>query len=114
MFGVVPTIMPEAFGLAALESAAAGKPVVASDIGGLREIVVRGETGLLVAPGDRHALAAALARLIANPHLRAQMGQAASRRARCFAAHAVVPAFEDAYQEAIGLLAQRNDTSDTH
>ena len=53
LFTVVPSILPEPFGLAALETAAAGKPIVAADIGGLRDIVVDGETGLLVPPGDR-------------------------------------------------------------
>jgi glycosyltransferase involved in cell wall biosynthesis len=109
LFAVVPTIMPEAFGLAALEAAAAGKAVVASDIGGLPEVVVHGETGLLAAPGDRGALRAALQRLIADPRARARMGEAAARRARAFTADAVVPEFEDAYTAAIELRSQRGD-----
>jgi glycosyltransferase involved in cell wall biosynthesis len=109
MFTVMPTIMAEAFGLAALESAAAGKAVVASNVGGLPEIVIHGETGLLVAPGDTGALRAALGRLIADARLRAQMGEAAARRARSFDAQAIVPAFEDAYHTAIDLHRRRND-----
>lgn len=101
LFAVVPSIWPEPFGLVALEAAAAGRPVVASDIGGLRDIVVDGETGLLAAPGDPGALRAALGRLIADAGLRQRMGAAAARRAGRFSADAVVPAFEDAYRVAI-------------
>ncbi len=101
LFAVVPSIWPEPFGLVALEAAAAGKPIVASDIGGLRDIVVDGETGSLVAPGDPGGLRAALVRLIADPGLRKRMGAAAAWRAESFSADAVVPAFEDAYRAAV-------------
>ena len=53
----------------------AGLPVVASDVGGVGEAVVDGETGLLVPAGDPAALAAALRRLLADPGLRERMGQ---------------------------------------
>jgi glycosyltransferase involved in cell wall biosynthesis len=98
---VVPSIWPEPFGLVALETAAAGKPIVASDIGGLRDTVLDGETGLLVTPGDRDALEAAMARLIADHALRERMGEAAVHRARSFSAAAAVPAFEAAYRTAV-------------
>lgn len=98
---VVPSIWPEPFGLVALEAAAAGRPVVASRIAGLEDIVVDGETGLLVAPGDPEALRTALARLIGDPGLRERMGVAARGRAESFSAAALVPAFEDAYRVAI-------------
>jgi glycosyltransferase involved in cell wall biosynthesis len=101
LFAIVPSIWPEPFGLVALETAAAGKPIVASDIGGLRDIVVDGETGLLVAPGDPGALRVALMQLIAEPGLRERLGAAAARRAESFSADAVVPAFEDAYRVAV-------------
>jgi glycosyltransferase involved in cell wall biosynthesis len=101
LFAVVPSIWPEPFGLVALEAAAAGKPVVAARIGGLPDIVVDGETGLLVAPADPEALRAALARLIDDPDLRERMGVAAGRRAESFSADAVVPVFEDAYRVAV-------------
>ena len=55
---VVPNV--EEFGIAAVEAQAAGRPVVGADGGGLRETVVPGRTGLLVAPDDRDALAGAL------------------------------------------------------
>jgi glycosyltransferase involved in cell wall biosynthesis len=101
LFGVVPTIMPEAFGLVALECAAAGKAVVASDVGGLREVVVHDETGLLCAPGDRSELRTALQRLIDDAPLRERLADGARRRAETFTSEAIVPLFELAYQTAL-------------
>lgn len=74
---VVPSTRPEPFGFVALEGAAAGLPVVASAHGGVTEIVRDGETGLLVAPGDAPALAAALAELAADPERARALGAAA-------------------------------------
>ncbi len=101
LFTVVPSILPETFGIVALETAATGKPVVASDIGGLSDVVVDGETGLLAPAGDSEALAAAMARLLADAELRGQMGEAARRRAADFSPDTVVPQFEQAYELAI-------------
>jgi glycosyltransferase involved in cell wall biosynthesis len=101
LFTVVPSVLPEAFGLAALETAAAGKPIVASDIGGLRDVVADGESGLLVAPGDREALRSAMQRLLADAGLRERMGQAGRARARSFGPETVVPRFEEAYEAAM-------------
>jgi glycosyltransferase involved in cell wall biosynthesis len=101
LFTVAPSVWPEPFGLVALETAAAGKPIVASDIGGLRDIVADGETGLLVPPGDSAALGAAMARLAADPDLRARMGAAAAQRAALFSPGVVIPQFEEAYRLAL-------------
>ncbi len=57
-------------------------PLIASRVGGLPEAVVDGETGLLVPPEDATALAAALARLAADPGLRRRLGAAGSARVR--------------------------------
>jgi glycosyltransferase involved in cell wall biosynthesis len=100
MFTVAPSVWPEPFGLVALETAAAGKPIVASDIGGLPDIVADGETGLLVPPGDRSALRAALQRLIGDPDLRSRMGEAGAHRTALFAPELVVPQFEECYGSA--------------
>ncbi len=64
----------EAFPLALLEAMAAGKPVVAADVGGVREAVVEGETGYLCEPGDVQRMAARIVSLLGNAELRAQMG----------------------------------------
>lgn len=78
---VVPSVWEEAFGLAALEPMAHGIPVVASRVGGLPEVVVHEETGLLVPPGDEDALAGALRRLLAEPETRRKFGENGRRRA---------------------------------
>lgn len=70
----------ESFGVVLAEAGATGIPAAASAVGGVTDVVVDGETGLLVLPGDPHALAAALARLAADPELRRSMGEAARRR----------------------------------
>jgi len=70
----------EAFPYSILEAMRAGLPVVASDAGGIREAVVGGETGLLAPVGNAAALREHLARLIADPVLRAGFGAAGRRR----------------------------------
>jgi glycosyltransferase involved in cell wall biosynthesis len=72
--------LQEGLGVAALEAMAAGRAVVASRTGGLAEVVVEGETGFLVPPGDAGALAVALARLAADAALRARLGAAGRAR----------------------------------
>ncbi|HEX4463050.1 MAG TPA: glycosyltransferase family 4 protein [Solirubrobacterales bacterium] len=106
LFTVVPSILPETFGLVALETAAAGKPIIASDIGGLSDVVVDGETGLLVPPANAVALAAAIKRLVDEPALRERLGVAAHGHAAEFSPGRVVPQFEQAYEVA---LAARRD-----
>jgi glycosyltransferase involved in cell wall biosynthesis len=95
---VVPSVWREPAGLVALEAMAMGKPVVATRVGGLQDIVLDDETGLLVEPGDELALGAALARLVADDDLRRRLGEAGRRRASAhFSAQVVVPQYEAAY-----------------
>ena len=80
-------VMPsryESFGLVAVEAMMHGRPVVASNVGGLAEVVTDGDTGLLVAVDDADGLAGAIARLIADPELAASV---ASRGHRHFTDH---------------------------
>ena len=60
-----------------LEAAAVGRPMVATDVPGCREIVVPGKTGILVPVDDAHALAAAIECLNSSPELRARYGASA-------------------------------------
>jgi glycosyltransferase involved in cell wall biosynthesis len=78
---VVPSYY-ETFGLAALEAMAYGKPVIATQAGGLAEVVEDGKTGLLVPPDDADALARAMIELLNNPTTRTEMGKAGYERAR--------------------------------
>lgn len=71
----------EGFGVACLEAMAHGRPVVAGAVGGLLDLVVSGETGILVQPANAPALRAALQRLLDDPALRRRMGAAGRRRA---------------------------------
>lgn len=71
----------ESFGLAALEAAACGRPVVASEVGGLPAIVKNGESGYLVPPNHSDVMAERLCELLADDVLRSRMGSAARTRA---------------------------------
>ena len=108
---VVPSLMHEAFGLVALEAMSAGRPVIASSIGGLPDIITDGKNGILVEPGDVEALRAALARVLADSALRSRLGAAAKRRAADFAADLIVPQVEQAYER---FLRHDRDPRPTH
>jgi glycosyltransferase involved in cell wall biosynthesis len=70
----------EGIPMSLMEAAACGRPLIATDVPGCREIVIQKETGLLVAPGDIEALADALHRMATDGALRASCGEAARRR----------------------------------
>jgi glycosyltransferase involved in cell wall biosynthesis len=72
----------EALPLVLLEAMAGGRPVVATNVGGVQDAVVDGETGRLVAPGDVEGFSAALVELAANPELARRFGEAGRRRQR--------------------------------
>jgi glycosyltransferase involved in cell wall biosynthesis len=81
-------VLPSAYeemGSVLTEAMASGLPVVASDVGGIPEVVRDGVTGLLVPPGDVDALAAALDRLAADPGLRTRLSAGARARAAGYA-----------------------------
>jgi glycosyltransferase involved in cell wall biosynthesis len=90
----------ESFGLTLAEAAACGRPVVATRSGGAEEIVVHGETGLLVPGGDSAALADAVMSLLADPDRANAMGAAGRRRAEtCFDIQMMVRKIEALYME---------------
>jgi glycosyltransferase involved in cell wall biosynthesis/O-antigen/teichoic acid export membrane protein len=74
---LVPSIWPESFGLSCLEAFAEGVPVIATDLGGIPDLVRPGVCGLLVPPGDAAALARAIAELLSDEPRRRELGRAA-------------------------------------
>ncbi len=89
----------ETFGLAALEAMACGVPVVSTDIGGLPELNIHGETGFLCPLGDVEAMTAASHQIIANDSLHKKMASAALDRAsQMFDIERIVPQYEAYYQ----------------
>jgi phosphatidylinositol alpha-mannosyltransferase len=79
-----PSIEGESFGIVLLEAMACGRPVVCSDIPGYHDVVRNDVEGLLVPPGDEHALAKALLRILADGALAIRLGGAGLRRAAEF------------------------------
>lgn len=116
----VPTsaALAEGFGLAALEAMAAGRPVVASRVGALPEVVEDRVTGKLVAPDDPEHLAAALQDLGGDPLRARRMGRAGCRRAQDrFRSEAMVDGILSVYREIVSAAALtpelRSGTSST-
>jgi glycosyltransferase involved in cell wall biosynthesis len=94
----------EALPMSILEAMALGRPVVATDVGGTREAVADGDTGIVVAPGDTAAAADALARLAADPGRAQAMGERGRARQReRFDGEAMV----DGYWRALAEVATR-------
>ena len=92
---VVPSIGFEAFGMVILEAMLHSKPVICSDFGGMKEIVVHGETGYVVPAGEAVALAEALQRLLNDRNLRLQMGNAGHHRLMdCFTAERMAEQYD--------------------
>ncbi len=114
MLGLVPSIWSEPFGIVAIEAMAAGRPVIASRIGGLTEIVLDGATGLLVPAGEHEALRDAMQRLIGDPDLRLRMGQAGRQRVSDFQASAVVPRIEQIYRQLLHTVARTHASTALH
>jgi glycosyltransferase involved in cell wall biosynthesis len=72
--------LEEAFGLVFIEAGAHGKPTVATEVGGIPDIIINNETGILVPPGDSTTLAMAINKMLENPEWTAQLGKNARER----------------------------------
>ena len=94
----------DAFGLVLAEAGYSRRPVVATRVGGIPEVVVDGETGFLVPPDDVPALAAAIGRLAADPTLRGRLGAAGRARAEAnFSVQRMAAEFSDTYERLANL-----------
>lgn len=100
---VVPSTWGEPCPTVVLEAMASGTPVIASRVGGIPELITEDYDGLLVPPSDAEAIARAVQRLLTAADLGRLLGGAARQTARRFAASAIVPLVEGAYNEAIAL-----------
>ena len=100
---LLPSVQ-ESFGLAALEAMACEVPVIASDVGGLPEIVRQGVTGYTCAPDDLPGMSRLAVELLGDTARRGAMGRAAAEMVRTeYCADRIVPLYERAYKRAIGL-----------
>jgi phosphatidylinositol alpha-mannosyltransferase len=96
------TTMGEAFGVVLLEAMASGKPVIASNLPGVRSVVSDGQDGLLVQPGDASALSQAMGRLLGDPQLRQHMGQQGRRKVEAqYAWPRIIPRLVEVYEQAL-------------
>ena len=94
---IAPSVWPEPCATVIMEAMRAGRPVVASRIGGSIDIVEDGRTGLLVPPASVPDLRDALAELISNPDRARRMGSEGHERVQLFQASCVVPSIERVY-----------------
>jgi glycosyltransferase involved in cell wall biosynthesis len=99
--GIVPSMWPEPFGIVIIEAMSSGRPVIASRVGGIPDIIRDGEVGLLVSPGDPVELRQAIERVLSDPVLREKMGREAKQQAAAYQADAVVGYIEKIYARLI-------------
>ena len=96
---IMPSTEAESFGLVALEAMLAKKPVVASNLGGLSEVVINNETGFLFDPNSKEALSEALFKLIESPSLRSEFCEKGHERViKEFSIEKHVKQFEAVFQ----------------
>lgn len=89
----------ETFGLAALEAMSCGVPVISSNIGGLPEVNIHGETGYLCELGDVEAMGKYALKILKNENLHKKLSENARKRAEMFEQSRVVSVYEDYYKE---------------
>jgi len=95
---VLPSLN-EGMGRVLVEAMAAGKPIVASNVGGIPDLVQHGHNGLLVPPGDEKSLAISIKQLISNPQKAKLMGQRGRERCRQFSLESMVDKIDNLYED---------------
>ena len=98
---VLPSLN-EGMGRVLVEAMAAGKPIVASNVGGIPDLVQHDHNGLLVPPGDEKALAAAIMQLIDDPVKAKMMGQRSRELCHQFSLEAMIGKIDNLYEEFLG------------
>jgi glycosyltransferase involved in cell wall biosynthesis len=96
---VVLPSLAESFGFAALEAMSMGKPVVASSLGGIAEVV--GDSGVLTRPGDAECLANGVCQVLKDPECARVLGEGGRRRAALFGADRMMRSYEAIYRQAL-------------
>lgn len=96
----------EGFGMVLIEAMAARKPVIATNVGGVPEVIINGTTGILVPPEDPEAFSSAIIKLYNNPEMSLEMGLAGYKRAKkLFNIETTVHELEELYET---LIAEKN------
>lgn len=98
---VLPSLN-EGMGRVLVEAMAAGKPIVASNVGGIPDSVIEGENGLLVPAGDTKALGSSIEILIANPEKRREMGEKGRKIAKRYGSASMVQKVDELYLQLLG------------
>jgi glycosyltransferase involved in cell wall biosynthesis len=105
LFGVVPSIGAETFGNVITEAMSRGRAVVASELGGIVDIVQPGVTGELVPPGDVPSLAAAMQRLLDDPALTRRLGDGARAASERYGVDPIISRLEALYLKVARVVA---------
>ncbi len=92
----------EGMGKVLVEAMALGKPIVASDVGGIRDLVIPAETGILVPPADSNALAAAILSLCDHPEMRGKMGEQGKKKAPGYSVEKMLHKIDLLYTDLLG------------
>jgi glycosyltransferase involved in cell wall biosynthesis len=101
LFGVFPSLFSEPFGTVVAEAMSRGRPVIGTGPSGHDDIIVHGETGLLVPRGDVDALTAAMQTLLEDPQLRDRLGRSALVRSRRFTVETSLPVLEEVLERLV-------------
>ena len=98
LFAVLPSLFPEPLGTVVCEAMSKGKAVIGTIPGGHADMIVNGESGLLVPAGDVRALTRAMEQLISDHAFRERLGEAARTRAKMFRTERMIPQVERLYE----------------